>query len=381
MDNMYRAGVIGCGSIAGLHMNGYRGLGNVDVVAIADPVPEALDQFGDAHGIERRYRDSREMLDAENLDIISVCTWHKLHNPMTVAACARKPKAVLCEKPMATNLADCDEMMVAAQRNGVKLAIAHQRRFNAAWTEARNLIAAGAIGQPLQYLGMGQQGLLNDCSHYFDQMRYIMGDANAEWVLGNLERKTDRYERETRIEDRSAGIIRFDNGATGLLLQELGHPSHEHFTFHGQGGSYHGTEGTLEVDEQKVRLLNSRTGGWEERMIEGEDPSVAQARELIEWIEGKSEHRGRAENGRAAIEMIMAIYESARRREVVTMPVRTQCSPLDAMIDAGDLPVERPGPYDIRAFLRRGEAIRLDPACYPPSPSVGRGVPAPTPGG
>ena len=65
-----------------------------------------------------------------------------------------------------------------------------------------------------------------------------------------------------------------------------------------------------------------------------------------------------AENGRAAVEIIMAIYESARLHEVVAMPVITRCSPLEAMIEAGDLPVERPGRYDIRAFLLRGENMR-----------------------
>ena len=359
MANTYRAGIIGCGSIANWHIKGYLGLDNVEVVAIADPVAEALDPFGDQYGIEKRYADSRQMLDEEHLDIVSVSTWHKQHNPMTVAACARRPQAVLCEKPMATSLGECDEMLIAAQRNQVKLAIAHQRRFNPAWNEARDLIASGAIGLPRQVVCMGGQGLLNDCSHYFDQMRYVLGDVNAVWVIGNLERKTDRYERETRIEDRSAGIIQFDNGAIGLLLQELGTPHYEGRTFHGQGGTYYGSEGILELDEQKVRLLNTRTGTWEERQGEGEDPSIAQARELVEWIEGKVEHRGQAENGRAAVEIIMAIYESARLHEVVNMPVRTKYSPIDVMIDQGDLPVERPGPYDIRAFLRRGEGPYL----------------------
>jgi hypothetical protein len=81
---------------------------------------------------------------------------------------------------------------------------------------------------------------------------------------------------------------------------------------------------------------------------------------LIDWIEEKVEHRGRAENGRAAVEIIMAIYESARIHEVVSMPVRTKCSPLDVMVERGDLPVERPGRYDIRAFLLRGEMMRPD---------------------
>ena len=106
-----------------------------------------------------------------------------------------------------------------------------------------------------------------------------------------------------------------------------------------------------------MRLIGTKTNGWEERPSTGEDPSVGQAIELADWIEGKSGHRGEASNGRAAVEIIMAIYESARLHEVVQMPVRTHSSPIEEMIEAGDLPVERPGRYDIRAFLLRGEQM------------------------
>ena len=184
-------------------------------------------------------------------------------------------------------------------------------------------------------------------------MRYVLNDPQAHWVIGNIERKTDRYERGIPIEDRSAGIVQFDNGAIGTLFQELATP-------YRQGGVFYGSEGMLDLDEQRVRLLstNSESKGWEEYRPEGENPHIAQARELVEWIEGKVEHRGDAKNGRAAVEIIMGIYESARLHEVVQMPLKTRCSPLELMISTGALPVERPGAYDIRAFLLRSEEMK-----------------------
>ena len=281
MSDKYRVGIIGCGGIAGLHVQGYRGVEEVEIVAIADPVEEALNAFGENHNIQTRYLDPREMLDKENLDIVSVATWHRLHAPMTIAACARKPKAVLCEKPMGTNLGECDEMLIAAQRNDVKVAIAHQRRFNPVWTDARELIADGAIGEPRQIVCRGGQGLLNDCSHLFDMMRYVLGDPDAEWVIGNIERKTERYERDIPIEDRSAGIIGFQGGCVGLLLQEIAGPNY-------QGGIIYGSDGIIDLTEQRALLLNSKRAKWQDRRAGGENPSVAQVRELLTWIEGEN---------------------------------------------------------------------------------------------
>jgi len=379
MADKYRVGIIGCGSIARAHARGYQALDNVEIVAIADPVSEALNEFGDKFGISNRYSDAYEMLDNEQLDIVSVCTWHKLHARMTIAACSHKPKAVLCEKPMATNMMECDAMIIAAKRNNVKLAISHQRRFNAAWMYAKKLVAEGTIGDVrLIFCNSTNQGILNDGSHHFDFMRYVLGDPKAVWVMGNIQRKSDRYERGVRIEECAEAVVQFENGTIGLLLQELIWPQ----TLKSMGGILLGSEGIMEVDESKVRVLSSKTGKWEIYQPDSDpwvDPWIAQARELIDWIEGRAVHRGRAENGRAAVEIVMAVYESARMHECVklqplgsplgadhTLPsglplarlVHTRVSPLDLMVESGHLPVERPGPYDVRSFLlRKGKEL------------------------
>ncbi len=95
--------------------------------------------------------------------------------------------------------------------------------------------------------------------------------------------------------------------------------------------------------------------------FEWREGSTAQAAELADWIEGKIEsHRGRGENGYKALEMIHAVYESARCHEKVVLPLRTRVNPLDLMVESGHLVPERPGPYDIRSFLLRGEEMWSD---------------------
>ena len=79
------------------------------------------------------------------------------------------------------------------------------------------------------------------------------------------------------------------------------------------------------------------------------DAHVEQAREVVAWIDGKQEsYRNDGLVARGTMEILMAIYESARRDEIVRFPLQTRLNPLEVMLDTGRLPVERPGRYDIR---------------------------------
>ena len=127
MATKYRVGVIASGRIAQEHGRGWSECEQTEIVAIADVHPQSLEVYGEAFGVEKRYLDYREMLDEENLDIVSVCSWDPQHAEMTIAAAARRPKLILCEKPMAASVGEAEDMIVAAQRNDVKLVIGHQR--------------------------------------------------------------------------------------------------------------------------------------------------------------------------------------------------------------------------------------------------------------
>ena len=120
----------------------------VALSALADTHPDARREFGEFFGIpeDKRYADFREMLDAEHPDFVDVCSWHQLHAEMVIAAAARRPKAILCQKPMAVDLGEADAMLTACARNAVKLIVAYQRPHHATWLRARELIRQGAIG-------------------------------------------------------------------------------------------------------------------------------------------------------------------------------------------------------------------------------------------
>jgi len=141
-----------------------------------------------------------------------------------------------------------------------------------------------------------------------------------------------------------------------------------------QGAHIYGTQGQITLTTEEVQLLNADTGGsWRSSRPDGRfftvaaegenfewlEGGAAQADELADWVVGAAEtHRGRAENGYKALEMIHAVYESARCHERVVMPLQTRLNPLDLMVESGHLAPQRPGAYDIRAFLLRGEHLR-----------------------
>lgn len=370
MAGKLRAGVIGCGSISRHHVAGYLNCGRYDLVALADLNPDAMDDMDQRYEITtKHYTDAREMMAQEDLDVISICTWHAGHAPWTIAATSYKPKAILCEKPMADTLGAAQQMMIACDRNDVKLVIGHQRRFLPSYTLAKDLIAQGAIGEVQQIISMGGDGMPNYSSHQTDMYRYLMSDDECTWVMGNIERKTDQYERATRIENCALGIFQFAGGARALLLSDLV-PNYY------QGAFIYGSQGMITMTTSDLQLLNESTGGrWEVHAPDGKffkvaehgdrfewlEGSAGQADELADWIEGKTDtHRGRGENGYKALEMIHGVYESARMHEKTEMPVRTLVNPLDLMVESGHLAVERPGRFDIRAKLLRGERMVAD---------------------
>ncbi len=370
MSAKLRVGIIGSGGISAIHLRGYLATGRYEIVGLADLEESAMAEKDTTFGISpRHYTDARTMLAAEQPDVVSICTWHPGHAPWAIAASTYRPKAILVEKPMADNLGHAEQMLVACKRNGVKLAISHQRRFIPSYILAREIIAQGAIGKVRMIQSFAADGLPNYSTHQTDMYRFLLNDDECDWVMGNVERKTDRYERSTRIEDCAIGVFHFTSGAMALILSDVLPTVY-------QGALIYGTDGIINLTTYDLQILNHESGGrWQMHQPDGKffklaehgenlewfEAPAAQMEELADWIEGKRDtFRGDALNGIKALQMVHAVYESARRHEKVLLPMQTRENPLDLMIDSGHLAPERPGPYDIRAFLLRGERMKSD---------------------
>jgi len=381
---MYRTAIIACGNIARVHARAWQNVPGkpVEIGAIADSHPDARREFGDFFEVPeaKRYADYREMLDREHPDFVDVCSWHGLHAEMVIAAAAHKPKAIVCQKPMALSLGEADQMLTACQRNGVKLVIAYQRPHHATWQKARELIREGAIGNLVQ-ITLSDSTLLNTNSHNIQLALFLAGNPQVEWVMGAVERTTEIVERGFPAEDRTLALVGLAGGTQVLIQGGMGGSYRL-----GQGARVVGTEGIMELgtgrpkdDELRsdggmwqpegssakyndewgwVRYLNATSNGWKAVEAPWHDAWVHQCQETVAWAEGKlADPLSSAQKAYATQEVMMALYESARKRKRIELPLRTKVNPLQLMVDQGELPVEWPGAYELRSRIVRGEGM------------------------
>ncbi len=343
MAKTYRVGIIGCGGMGRIHSRAYTQNAATELVAGMDINEESARRVAEEFSMPAVYTDYHKMLEKENLDIVSITTCQSVRPVITVAAANAGVKGILGEKPMAASLGGADDMLKACEKNDVKLAIGHQGRFNPANTEIRRLVRDGAIGQPTLLLRKSKHnaGLLNIGTHHIDGMRYQLSDPETLWVIGQVSRTTDRWERRNHCEDLCMGLICFEGGTRGVYESDLPEPA-------SQATGIYGTEGQIKTGQHEtLLLLNNKTSGW--KQITPRAVGTDQFQELIDWMEGKvPEHRSSGRQARYTMEIMMAIYESLRVKNLVKMPIETKESPLDLMIEDGTLPILKKGRYDIR---------------------------------
>ena len=332
MSKRYRVGIIGCGGIAAAHANAYQAIEATELVAAAEPDPERRLKFDEAYGVVGFYENYREMLTNEALDIISICTWPPLHCEMTVAAAESGVEAVLCEKPMALNLGEADRMLEACETAGTKLVIGHQHRFDSQTVSAVDLIKGNAIGDLQWIFGYcNSKDLLSNGTHVVDLIRYFVDDSPVKWVMGQIDRPSDKVDFGHRVEHNAIGHWQFENGLHAMIAQGELAPS-------GYAFQLCGTAGLISVNApQDYRLQVITKNGELDVPLEEINPKQAEVEELIAWIEGGTPHRSRGESGRATMEVLMAIMESSRLHRTIYLPLETVESPLELMIQLGQI--------------------------------------------
>jgi predicted dehydrogenase len=382
----YRIGFIGTGAtpdnptkegfaMAYRHAGGYQRLADCDLVACADIVRENAQQFADSFDVGGVYEDYRAMLDAEDLDIVSVCVPPDVHADI-VRGCAEHGglEAVHCEKPMATTWKDCREMAEACDRAGIKLTFNHQRRTAPVYTRPKELLEAGKIGT-LRRIEWSAENLFDSGTHMFHLSSYYADQAPVEWVLSGLDYSEENLHFGVHNENQAVTKWRYENGVYGLAVTGRSSDALDARI------RLTGTEGAIEVGASEgppLRVRNGRTLGWKTVDV-GEDTwgnrAYATVPGYVRWgLEVATERLAAALPGVAdpgtqpshtdraiasvvdavrtdeesvlswrgaldSTETIFAAWESARRRGRVELPLDVDENPLEMMIENGTLAV------------------------------------------
>ncbi|MEJ8821612.1 Gfo/Idh/MocA family oxidoreductase [Variovorax humicola] len=247
-------GLIGASTIASEHMiEAIRAQQGHEVVAVASSSADRARDFAAKHGIAGAYDSVGKLLADPAVQVVYISTTNELHRDQVIAAAAAG-KHVLCEKPLALDLDDAQQMVRACVEAGVVMATNHHLRNAATHRKIRELVQGGAIGRPLfarvfhaVYLPPHLQGwridkpaagggvILDIAVHDADTLRFILGSEPVEAVGVSQSASLARE----GLEDGVMAVLRFDNGVVAQL--------HDAFTvpFAGTGIEIHGDKGSI----------------------------------------------------------------------------------------------------------------------------------------
>lgn len=334
-------GIVGCGSIGRIHAAAIAAVPGAKLVAVsgrsAGEGPALADRYG-----ARWYPNYLEMVRRNDLDVVNICTPSGAHLEPALAA-AGNGKHVMCEKPLEVTLARTDRMIAACERAGVGLAAIFPLRFAAASRFAGETVRGGRLGRLLfgearvpwwrpqeYYDGGGWRGtwaldgggaLMNQAIHRVDLLQSLAGPvAQVGGATGTLA-----HER-IEVEDLAVGMLRFASGALGSILASTalrpGFPARV---------ALYGTRGAIELEEHAITTWKVEDGSQEEERDvlarfrpSGSGPSSdpmnitseGHAAQIADMVAAVREGRGPVvdgREGRRAIAIISALYESARR--------------------------------------------------------------------
>lgn len=240
MASMVRVGIIGAGQIGTSHMNRYKDMPQVKLVAVSDLFPEKIKAAQERFGIPHGCADFKELLKRDDIDAVDVCVHNNKHAPITIAA-LEAGKHVYCEKPMAGTYRDAEDMLNAARKYGRKLSIQMTTLFSVESRAAKRLIDDGHLGHIYYARSFGYRrrgrpfvdgygtanfvdksicagGALFDMGIYhIANILFLIGNPRVLTVTGATHQELDMYEdRRTfskySVEEMGLGWVRLEGG-------------------------------------------------------------------------------------------------------------------------------------------------------------------------
>lgn len=347
--------LIGCGRIATNHVKAVMN-NNLEFVAACDLIPEAIELLLAKHGLENdesiaRYSDYKQMLkEHPEIELVAIATESGVHAEITLY-CIDQGVNVIVEKPMAMSMADAEEIVKRSVRKNVKVSVCHQNRFNIAVQEMRQALEAGRFGRishgsinvrwnrGKQYYDQAtwrgkwvSDGgcLFNQCIHGIDLLRWMMGD-EVEEVFGVTKQQFHDY---LECEDIGMAVVKFKNGAIGTIEGTVNvYPKNLEETLYlfGETGTVKiGGTSTNNIDVWNFadeNIEDNKNKGLKEATsnVYGNGHTSLYA-DVIDAVQNDRKPYIDAVAGRNAVEMILAIYQSAATGQPVKFPIKDVAS-------------------------------------------------------
>ena len=349
-----RIGVIGAGSIATAHLDAYAAHPDVDLIAIADINLDRARAVADRYGAARAYDDAHELLAADDIDGVSICTWNDTHALWAIAA-IEAGKHVLVEKPLSRTVAEAVEIEKAAASSDRVVQVGFVRRHSPNCQVLKSFIDAGELGEmyyaetaSLRRRGVPQWGMFHMKEHNaggpiydlgvhaLDALLWIMGNPKVVAVSGQTYTKLANQDeglktsladsgaplgvfdvrpydyREFDVEDMAAGFLRLETGATVSIKTSWAANIPE-----GMGGTFIlGTRGGLRM---RPLTLIRNLGSYQVDVIPKvpQDPNIAfyghwkETAHMLNVIRGEEEMMIKREEVLNVIRALDGLYQSA----------------------------------------------------------------------
>lgn len=340
-----RIALVGCGRIAANHFEAISRIDGLDLVGVCDTIEARARAAADRWQVPA-FTSLEQMLAKVPCDAVAIATPSGLHPQHGILA-ARAGKHVISEKPMAISLSAADELVRACDDAGVHLFVVQQNRLNATVQLLKHALDKGRFGRiymanatvrwarPQEYYDQAPWrgtwefdggAIMNQASHYVDLIQWLVGP--VESVMA----KTATMARRIEAEDSGAAILKFRNGAIGVLeVTMLTFPKNYEGSI-----TILGEKGTVKIGGTAVNRIEH----WEFAEYDDDDKLVEAAnsnppsvygfghepyyRNVLKVLRGEGVPDTDGRGGRKSLELILGIYESAKTGREVPLPLRAK---------------------------------------------------------
>ena len=299
----------------------------VELVAGADLDARQRTWFAERWGLSEKhvYADYREMLQREELDLVSVCTSARPRAGIIEEVARAGVPGIWAEKPIAISLAEADALLQVCREHGTALAVNCHRRWNALFKEIKGMLDAGEFGELQQITVHGTFGLSSNGSHMLDTMNFL-ADSHVEWVFGEMESDAAAAGDDDL---QGNGYLAYANGVRGFVRSMPSGAAFTSFDIIGeQARAYTGDDGMswrlvrrveADLERPSMRPLSNRFTGALPVEYPFPLPNRLQAsglaivEDLVACIASGEPPQCSGEDARAALEVAIAMRESHRR--------------------------------------------------------------------